>query len=125
MEQWLVKMVYTLPGEEEAESEECICSTRAEALEIAEALSVDYPDARIDIVDNLEGKLDRWVVDVWYAAEHETCAFVTAADAQRFAEALAADYTSPAAELTARQITISGPRGAMEHVFGGTLALAG
>ena len=125
MEQWLVKIVYTLPGQEEPESEECFCSTRAEALEMAEALSTDYPDARVDVVDSSEGRLDRWIVDVWFAEEHETCAFFSAADARRFAEALVTDYANPHAALPARQITISGPRGAVEYVLGDTLALAG
>lgn len=124
MEQWLVKMVYTVPGQDEPECEECFCSTRAEALEMAEALATDYPEACVDIVDSSAGRTDRWVVDVWFAEEHETCAFFTAADARRFAEALVTDYANPEAAMPARQITISGPRGAMEYVFGDTLALA-
>lgn len=124
MEQWLVKIVYENPELEGFETEECWCSTRAEALEMAEALSIDYPGAQINLVDGSDGRLDHWIVNVWYAEEHETCAFLTQTEAREFAKSLASDYAADNSELPAKEIVINGPRGRVEYVIPRDMAIA-
>jgi hypothetical protein len=124
LEQWLVKMVYEDPEIEGPESEECWCSTRGEALEIAEALSTDYPGAQIDLVDSSDGRSDHWVVNVWYTEEHETCSFLTQAEAREFAESLASDYANGYSGSPAKEIVINGPRSRVEYVIPRDMAIA-
>ncbi|HEX4229735.1 MAG TPA: hypothetical protein VHZ07_13770 [Bryobacteraceae bacterium] len=122
MEQWLVKVVYENSGSAEPEFEECWCATRNEALEMAQALSTDYPSAKIDLIG--AGKPDHWVVNVWYAEEHESCAFLTQAEAREFAQSLAADYSEANSEVPAKEIAINGPRGRVEYIVQRDMAIA-
>jgi hypothetical protein len=124
LEQWLVKVVYENSGQEEPESEECWCATRVEALEIAEALSIDYPGARIDLLEGGDGRSDHWVVNVWYAEEHESCAFFAQAEAREFAKSLAADYADGKSAVAAKEIAINGPRGRVEYIVQRDMAIA-
>jgi hypothetical protein len=117
-------MVYENTGADGPESEECWCATKAEALEMAEALSVDYPGVQIDLVDGAERRLEHWVVNVWYAEEHESCAFYSQAEAREFAKSLAVDYSEANSASPAKEITINGPRGRIEYVVQRDMAIA-
>lgn len=122
MEQWLVRIVYGPSSLEE--SEECVCASKAEAVEMAAALAADYPDAQVDIVDAVNGRPDRWAVSVWFEEENESCNFATLAEAREYADSLAADYADGALDVIAKEITISDSRGRVEFVLARNMPIA-
>jgi len=122
VEQWLVRIVYGPSSLEE--SEECVCASKAEAIEMAEALSADYPGAQIDVVDAANGRVDRWAVNVSFEEENESCSFATLAEAREYAGSLAADYADGALDIIAKEITISDSRGRVEFVLARTMPIA-
>src|SRR6201999_3220106 len=92
VKQWLVRMSYVNSALRAYEAEECWCPSRTEAQELAEALSVDYPDAQVDILDANAGRIERWAVNIRFADGHESCEFFTLAEAEECAASLLADY---------------------------------
>ncbi|MGC2657357.1 MAG: hypothetical protein WA324_05225 [Bryobacteraceae bacterium] len=124
MEQWLVKMTYADPASHAYESEECWCNSKADAQDMAEALSVDYTDAHINILEARAGHSDRWVVNIWLGAEHESCEYLSLAEARQHAQSLFEDYGSSGKASEAQAITINGPHGWASYVLGEDIAIA-
>jgi hypothetical protein len=124
LEQWLLRIQYEPFGSKDFE--ECVYWSKGEATAIAKALLVDYPGARIVVLDAAAAasRTERWTLSVWFADVNEVCDFTSLAEAREYAQSVAADYQDGVLDVTIQQITITDCRGRIEYVPTGNMPIA-